>query len=464
MTEVVPVVEHEAVRADELADGARRDGAQRRVVVGDDHHRSAADRVAEPVVDLVVRELRGQYLRRGHRIVDTELGVGVGLAQRVEHLDRHRAAQVAGLGHALERHPQHADAQRLVGARTESAFGDLVADEPHGLDRLALVDQPPGRGDLELDAAGTRALHQDVRVFFQARAADEAGQRDVGAVVAELARGDHLVGADPERVAYPRHLVGEGELHVAEGVADQFDDLGGLDRGHPDQRVGEPAEHRGRTVGHGLVVGPDDLRQFAQFGQRLALQGALRAHGDVERLAAGSQDRRDDVAGGADLDRGTQQHQRTVAHVARDVAGGRLDHVDPGDTVRRQRGAHRDDVGVAREGVVEPFGGDQLARAHHPAHRIGQPGLGEVRDALVGQFDELGPGLDADHPVAGLGQHRRQRQTDVAEPDDADVVLCWTTHGSSRFSSGAPARTNVDHTVRMCVAGSRSVPRDRAAG
>ncbi len=38
-----------------------------------------------------------------------------------------------------------------------------------------------------------------------------------------------------------------------------------------------------------------------------------------------------------------------------------------------------------------------------------------------------GVDVDAEHVVAGLGEGDRERQTDVAEPDDAD-----TCHGGGR--------------------------------
>ncbi len=66
-----------------------------------------------------------------------------------------------------------------------------------------------------------------------------------------------------------------------------------------------------------------------------------------------------------------------------------------------------------------------------PARASGRPVSGEVRDALIGQLDEICSLLDPDDRVARLGEHGGQGQTDVAESDDSDIEICWQTHHSS---------------------------------
>src|ERR1700704_5033261 len=70
VAEVVPVVVYESVGAHELVDGARRDRAKGRMVVGDHDHRGSTDRVTEAGVSLLVGKLTGQHLLGGDRIVD----------------------------------------------------------------------------------------------------------------------------------------------------------------------------------------------------------------------------------------------------------------------------------------------------------------------------------------------------------------------------------------------------------
>ena len=66
-----------------------------------------------------------------------------------------------------------------------------------------------------------------------------------------------------------------------------------------------------------------------------------------------------------------------------------------------------------------------------PASASGRPGLGEVRDALIGHLDQIGSLLDPDDGVAGFGEHGRQGKPHITESDDSDVVICWSSHHSS---------------------------------
>ena len=326
--------------------------------------------------------------------------VNVGLVRHAHEEQARVADGLAGLVQGV-RHPGH------------HVRGHVGVDLVRRLDqlrRVAVLAQAPGEevGD-DRDAVATET---------------RAGV--VGEEPERLAAGrlNHLPGRDAELVAHQRQLVGERDVHGAEGVLVQ---LGGL-RDHR-------ARHRDHLV-HGLAVEQlgaaqallgDAGHELGGVADRVLLVARVHPLGRVaeeevlaDLLAAALQDRQHDLLGGAGVRRGLEHDELARPQVGRHRLGRRHDVGDVRRARLRQRRGHadRDRVELADHPVVR--GGGEAAV--EVVEALGRD-VHQVRALLADRAHSLLVDVDAGHGEARLGEHHRQGQAGIAEAHDADRRL-----------------------------------------
>ena len=411
-----------------------------------------APRTAASIVAQGVKPELGERFRRDDGIVAPPFRRLEAAPQRRQDRPRHRAAQIVGGGASLEREAEDRD-HRTVGKAGHRGRGRL--DGGGRLLGHPLVDPARAQRDLGLQPERLEAFRQNVGILLETRSADRTGNREIGPRIAELAGRDHVHGADAEGIAHPRHLVGEGELHVALRIVDELDHLRGFEIVHAQRRRRDELEELRGTHAGLQISAADDLRKPAQLLERHALQRPLGAERDVVGEPALVENRQDDLARGAEHHRRTQDHQRPGLHGAGHFAGGMLDHVEPRAAVRAERGSDRDDEDVGseirRNGAVDL---EPIVFEDAP-EQIREARLVEMRLALAQARDDVLADFDSVHAESDIRHRRRERQPDIAEPDDADVAVGISVRNSHESGTVMGERVwrlwGVATAKRLCV-------------
>ena len=310
--------------------------------------------------------------------------------------------------------------QATVGERKLRRGLGHLADHPVGLAVVHLA------GGADHARQVRRGVHDEPRIDGDAVAADAgAGLQDLHPrmVVGEL---DQLPDVDAEPVADERQLVGERDVHVAEGVLRQLGHLGGARVRLQALALHEQAVEGHRELRAARAHAADHAVVLDELAQHVAGQHALGAIGDADvgllarllgegevrpRLGepSGHAVRRADGRGRLQDDQvALGEHRGDAARRRLDVGEVRLVVV----LERRRHRDHEDVGGLGHEGRAEG------ARAHGPAHEGVELGLDDVDAAAVDHLDDARVDVDADHLHAAAGDDGRGRQADVAQPDD----------------------------------------------
>ena len=159
-----------------------------------------------------------------------------------------------------------------VRLKGEAEAGDGGARSRGGADlgddvmRLGVIDLAGGAQEARF---GGRSVDDEPRVDGDAVSADAgAGLEDLHARMS-ISQADELPDVDPELIADQRELIGEGDVHVAEGVLRQLGELGRARIGEEDLRGGEGSVEIAGLLGGGRrqatadpVIGDELLEQL----------------------------------------------------------------------------------------------------------------------------------------------------------------------------------------------------------
>ncbi len=185
----------------------------------------------------------------------------------------------------------------------------------------------------------------------------------------------------------------------------------------------------------------DDLGRVADAPASVAGVHPLRAEGEVGVLAdaqAGRLEHRPQhLARGARPGGRFEHDQGAGREVGEGGLGGGDDVAEVGLSVVAQRRGYADEHGATGGQACRVGRGFQRARLNE----WGQPIAGHVLDVrpTVGQRLDLGHReVEAHHAYARLREGGRERQADVAEPDDADggEGVLVVRHGQPTLASG----------------------------
>jgi hypothetical protein len=318
------------------------------------------------------------------------------------------------VGHAEEQHPRAVDRLGVAVEQFGGAVGDITGHP--AVDLLGQLDEP------ERVAERTHLIGQVVGVDGDAVAADPGPG-------VERREAERLGGRAPDRVpqvhiqltAEDGHLVDQGDVHVPVGVLQQLGHLRLAGRLGPHHLVTDPLVEAHRRVRAGRRDPADDLGRVRQAELGVARVDPLRRERQREAEPGAQpgrllQQRPDHLLGGAGIGRRFQRH-----HGARpqQPAGGprrRPDRAQVGPAGHRQGRRHADDDHVLRPDLrLGRHGPEPLA--DHPGH-LGVGHVVHVRPAGHQAGHDLGPGVIAGHPEPGPRRLDREREADVAEPDD----------------------------------------------
>jgi len=153
---------------------------------------------------------------------------------------------------------------------------------------------------------------------------------------------------------------------------------------------------------------------------------ALRREGEEEVAPAGQagglEDRLEHLGGGAGIGGRFEHDQLARAQPRGDRAGGGLDIGQVGLAVAGERGRHADQERVGLGQAGEVGGGGQPSLRHRRrdlrARDVLDVALAAVEPRHIGRVD-----VEAEHGEAGPRGGQRQRQPDIAQPDDANPRL-----------------------------------------
>ena len=298
---------------------------------------------------------------------------------------------------------------------------------------LAVVD-PARRADQR--RVPWRAVNDEPRIDGNAVAANtRAGLQDVDPRMA-VGQPDHFPDVQPHAVRHDRQFVGEGNVDVAIGVLDQLGHLGragiGGDAGSPHETL---VEGQG-LAGAARSDAPDRTVVVDQFLKDAARQHAFRAIGDGDIGGAASKAGAAQVRPqfGDQIAQGLRRADRRGRFQDDHVAGlehrgnrapGRQHEAEVGGVVGIEWRRHGNDENI---GWLHRTTGGKQAATDDSMDQTVEIGLLDVDRAPVDRLDHLGRNIDAQHPAAGTGDHRRRRQADIAQPDDADVRRAFRFH------------------------------------
>src|SRR5690606_1218898 len=234
---------------------------------------------------------------------------------------------------------------------------------------------------------------------------------------------DDFPHADAEPVAHERQLVDQADVDRPERVLEQLHHLGDPGRADLDDRGDRGAVELARQPGADGRVAAHHLRHVARVPGLVARIDALGREGQ-EEIAAGHESlffeqRPHDFVGRARVRRRLEDDELARPQVLCDRLHGRDDERKIGIARLPQRRRHADVDGVEH--------GDRrrVGRRRQPARsaEAGDVGIGYVADVGppgVDGLDLAGVEIDAQRFEPAAGKLDGQRESDVAESDDAD--------------------------------------------
>ena len=243
---------------------------------------------------------------------------------------------------------------------------------------------------------------------------------------------DDLDHRDAEGIRHRRDLIGEGKDEVAIGVVDELHEFRRLGARHAHhgrgQEVEELAGAQFRRLGHAA----DDLRQGAEFLQRLPFQRAFRTEGEIIGHARAVEDRLHDATSHTDA-HGGSQHDHVAGREDRGERGrDGLDGIEPRALVFVQRRTDGDDVDRSPRLRIQPVMDDETAFGQLPPQLLGKADFGEMGPSAPQVPQHLRRRLDASNTESRIGHGDREGEPDIAQADDADMAVTdsrWQGHG-----------------------------------
>lgn len=354
-------------------------------------------------------DLAGDLVALDPRVVDLDGARAEVLGHGLKHLQRRGLADVVDV--------------LLVG---EAVDADLrgVGDAALCHDLVCAVHDVLGHGGVglkgEADEVGRLGVvaDQEPRVDRDAVAADaRAGVEDVHARVL-VGDADDLGDVHAADAADLGELVGEGDVHRAEGVLDDLGHLGGADVGDGDLALAEAGVDLRHGLAHLGVVGADGAVVVQQLVDHVARDDALGGVDESDVLAAGlCEQRAHEAVDGVGRDGGLDDEHGAFGRDLEDGLAGRHDIAGVDLLVELVVGrGDRDDVGVA-DLVV---GGELDSGLQGVGEQLVQALLLEGGPAGVERGDELLIVVGA-HDLHTVGcHHEGSGEADVAETDNVN--------------------------------------------
>lgn len=368
-----------------------------------DHHLQAVQEFLHGV------DLTGNLIALDPRVVDLDGAGAEVLGHGLEHLQRRGLADVVdvllvgeavdadlrGVGDAALRHDLVGPVHDVLGHGGVRLQGE--ADE---VGRLGVVADQEPRVDRDAVAADARAGVEDVHARVLVRDADDLG--DVHAAdTADLGE-----------------LVGEGDVHRAEGILDDLGHLGGADIGDGDLAPAEAGVDLSNGLAHLGVVGADGAVVVKQLVDHVARDDALGGMDEPDVTAAGlDKQRAHEAVDGVGRNGGLDDKHGTLGRDFEDGLAGGYDVARVDFLVELIIGrGNRDDVGVA-DLVVS---GELDAGLQGIGEQLVQAILLEGGLTSVESGDKLLVVVGA-HDLHAVGSHHEGcGQADVAETDNVN--------------------------------------------
>lgn len=368
-----------------------------------DHHLQAVQEFLHGV------DLTGNLIALDPRVVDLDGAGAEVLGHGLEHLQRRGLADVVdvllvgeavdadlrGVGDAALRHDLVGPVHDVLGHGGVRLQGE--ADE---VGRLGVVADQEPRVDRDAVAADARAGVEDVHARVLVRDADDLG--DVHAAdTADLGE-----------------LVGEGDVHRAEGILDDLGHLGGADIGDGDLAPAEAGVDLSNGLAHLGVVGADGAVVVKQLVDHVARDDALGGMDEPDVTAAGlDKQRAHEAVDGVGRNGGLDDKHGTLWGDFEDGLAGGYDVARVDFLVELIIGrGNRDDVGVA-DLVVS---GELDAGLQGIGEQLVQAILLEGGLTSVESGDKLLVVVGA-HDLHAVGSHHEGcGQADVAETDNVN--------------------------------------------
>lgn len=370
-----------------------------------DHHLQTVQELLHGV------DLAGALVTLDPRVVDLDGAGAEVLGHGLEHLQRRGLANIVyvllvgeavdadlrGIGDAALRHDLVGPVHDVLGHGGVGLKGE--ADK---VGRLGVVADQEPRVDRNAVAADARTGVEDVHTRVLVGDADDLG--DVHAAdAADLGE-----------------LVGEGDVHRAEGVLDDLGHLGGADVSDGDLSLAEAGVDLRHGLAHLGVVGADGAVVVQQLVDHVARDDALGGVDEPDVLAAGlCEQRANEAVDGVGRDGGLDDEHGALGRDLEDGLAGRHDVAGVNLLVELVVGRRdRDDVGVA-DLVV---GGELDAGLQGVGEQLVQTVLLEGGLAGVERGDELLVVIRA-HDLHAVGcHHEGGGQADVAETDNVNHI------------------------------------------
>ena len=368
-----------------------------------DHHLQAVQELLHGM------HLAGDLVALDPRVVDLDGAGAEVLGHGLEHLQRRGLADVVDV--------------LLVGEAVDADLGG-VGDAALRHDLVGAVHDVLGHGGVglkgEADEVGRLGVvaDQEPRVDRDAVAADaRAGVEDVHARVL-VGDADDLGDVHAADSADLGELVGEGDVHRAEGVLDDLGHLGGADVGDGDLALAEAGVDLGHGLAHLGVVGADGAVVVKQLVDHVARDDALGGVDEPDVLAAGlCEQRANEAVDGVGRDGGLDDEYGALGRDLEDGLAGSHDVAGVDLLVELVVGrGDRDDVGVA-DLVV---GGELDAGLQGVGEQLVQALLLEGGLAGVEGGDEFLVVVGANDLHSVGCHHEGGGQADVAETDNVN--------------------------------------------
>lgn len=279
-----------------------------------DHHDHHLQAVQELLHEM---DLAGNLVALDPRVVDLDGAGAEVLGHGLEHLQRRGLADVVDV--------------LLVGEAVDADLGG-VSDAALRHDLVGPVHDVLGHGGVSLkgeaDKVGRLGVvaDQEPRVDRDAVAADaRAGVEDVHARVL-VGDADDLGDVHAADAADLGELVGEGDVHRAEGVLDDLGHLGGADVGDGDLALAEAGVDLRHGLAHLGVVGADGAVVVQKLVDHVARDDALGGVDEPDVLAAGlGQQRANEAVDGVGRDGGLDYEHGALGRDLEDGLAGRHD-------------------------------------------------------------------------------------------------------------------------------------------
>ena len=303
----------------------------------------------------------------------------------------------------------HQAVDNVVGHTDVDLAGQF--DEPRG--HFVLASLPRQVERIDRDAVAAQAWARVERLE-----AERFGRRGV----------DDFPDVDVHLVEEHLQFVGQGDVHAAVNVFEDFARLGHFTRPHRHGALQHLAVEFGGNLGALAVDAPDDLGDVPRGEVRVARVFAFGAEGQEEVLAALEaalfEDRLEDIARRAGIGRRFENDDLPGLQPLGNLfaRGGHEADVGLAHLVQRRR--HADNNGVDFLEFIEIAGRPEPSGLDIVADNAG----GDVLDvALAGIefFDFSGVDVEAQHLEFAGTELAHQGQPDVAQPDNA--YLCLTT-------------------------------------